>query len=316
MGSRGRVGAAIAALCVTFAISGCGDDENGGDRPDRAELLDHVPSVEGGALAYADFATAKEQLGLPEDADVADFTTGDDPANVGRERLADTAAWLLHYLTNPQPTPLRKAIDHGAIGAAANNVDDGGSGVSVIRTSQSFDDIARALGRSGYERDGDVLESKSPPGPSRLYRVLADAGDGVIVLGFERRAVEDAVAGSAGSDNLARALLEGVDGVARGSIATVVDSTSLDCVRGLAVGESFDRETADLRIEIDGEASADRFRLPELRERPRLEYGEPEVEGGVLTVEIVGGRDPDVPGVELPLDLLTAALKPSRIYEC
>jgi hypothetical protein len=310
-----RLRAAIGALCVAVAISGCGDDENAGDRPDQAELLDHVPSVEGGALAYADFAAAKEQLGLPEDADVADFTTGDDPANVARQRLGTTAAWLLHYLWNPQPTPLREAIDHAAIGAAASNVDQSGSGVSAIRTSQSFDDIARALERSGYERDDDVLESKSPPGPSRLYRVLADAGDGVIVLGFERPAVEDAVTGSAESDNLARALLEGVDGVARGSLATVVDSTSLDCVRGLAVGESFDRDTAELRIEIDGEASADRFRLPELRE-PRLEYGEPEVEGGLLTAEITRGLDPDDTAFQLPLDLLTAALDPSRVYDC
>jgi hypothetical protein len=97
---------------------------------------------------------------------------------------------------------------------------------------------------------------------------------------------------------------------------TVVDSTSLDCVQGLAVGESFDPERADLRIEIDGEASADRFRLPALREKPRLEYAEPEVEGDELTVEITGGRDPGFVAVQLPFDLLTLAGTPSRIYDC
>jgi hypothetical protein len=117
MGSRGRVGAAIAALCVAFAISGCGDDEGENERSDLAELLDRVPEGQP-QLMFADFAGAKEQLGLPGDADVADFPAGDEAGNVGRRRLATTASLILPYLSiPPRLSPLRKAIDDRAIAA-------------------------------------------------------------------------------------------------------------------------------------------------------------------------------------------------------
>ena len=344
-----RLGAAITVVCFAIAISACGDDEDEGTLGEEAtELLDHVPGGQP-RLIFADFAAAREQLGLPEDAVLADFPAGDEAGNVGRQRLATTASLILPYLSiPPRQGPLRKAIDQREIAAVASNAETGAPGVTVLRTSQSFEDIAATLERRGYTRDGNVavhtkLEHKvrdgqprsrgsvevlergeqSNPAPLKAgvvrrlfsYPVVADGGDGLIVLGYSRRTVESGVAGSAGSDQLARALLERVDGVARGSVATVVDSTNIDCVQGLAVGESFDPERAELTIEIDGEASGDRFRLPEL-EKPRLEYSEPEAEDRVLTAEITGGLDAGDTAVRLPLDLLTAALDPRRIYEC
>jgi hypothetical protein len=59
------LGAALAAMCVAFAISGCANDEGGSERSEVAELLDHVPG-EQPHLMFADFAAAREQLGLPE----------------------------------------------------------------------------------------------------------------------------------------------------------------------------------------------------------------------------------------------------------
>ncbi|MGH2961474.1 MAG: hypothetical protein ACRDL3_04670 [Solirubrobacterales bacterium] len=299
---------AIVALCVAGAISGCGDDGGGSDAV-PAELVDHFP---GGQiyLMFADFAAMKQQLGLPEDADIARFPPREDSANTGQQQLAATAARILsYYLELPKGKALRAAIDHGAIVAGASNGVVGRPGLAVIRTDQSFDDIAEGLPAKGYERDGDLLESKSSA--QGVYGVLADGGDGVIVLGFRRRTVEDALSGTAGSDDPVRALLEDVEGVARGSVKIVGN-----CVRALAVGESFDPDTTELRVGIDGEASADRFRLPELRERPHLEYGEPEVDGGTLIVEITGGRDPDIQGVVIARDLSVLALDPDRIYEC
>ncbi|MGH2989097.1 MAG: hypothetical protein ACRDMA_04425 [Solirubrobacterales bacterium] len=337
MRSRGRVGAALAALCLGVALSGCGDDD-GPDPADPAMLLDHIPPG-ASELRFADLAAMRSQLGLPEDADVADFPRGEHPADDGQRRLAMTAGALLTYLGLGVKRGLRRAIDHGAITAAASNVTTGAPGISVIRTSQPFDEIAATLEHEGYTRAGNVVRSRKYRGAPKSsrgsietygsgarikpalpdqdflrrfnYPVVADAGDGVVVLGFERRTVENAVTGSAGSGDPVRALLEDVEGVARGS-AMIVGN----CVRALAVGESFDPHVTELRIDIDGEASADRFRLPELRERPHLEYGEPGVGGETLTAEIVGGRDPDLPGVVIARDLSVLALDPDRIYDC
>jgi hypothetical protein len=308
MAPRGRAGAAITALCVVVAIPGCGDDEGRSDGA-RADLLDHFSGGQGN-LMLVDFAAMKQQLGLPEDADISKFPTGDDPASAPQQRLAATAARILsYYLEFPKGKVLRGTIDHRAIVAGASNGAVGQPGLAVIKTSQPFADIAVGLKAGGYDRDGDLLEWKSSA--QGVYGVVADADDGVVVLGFNRRTVEDALSGGAGSGDPVRSLLEDVDGVARGSVKIVGN-----CVRALAVGESFDPHTTELKIGVDGEASADDFRLPELRERPHLKYGEPEVDGGTLSAQIVGGRDPRVPGVMIASDLSVLALDPSRIYEC
>jgi hypothetical protein len=334
---RGRIGAALAALCVVVTISGCGDDDDPHDTIDPAVLLDHVPS---GAreLRFADLAEVRSQLGLPEDADVAQFPSGEDPADDDQRQLAMTATALLTYLGLGVEGGLREAIDHGAITAVASNVTISARGIAVIATGQPFDEIAAALENEGYTRDGNVVRLRGyrgPPTSSRgsvevyepgerikpavpkpdflrrfEYPVVADAGDGVIVFGYRRSSVDEAVRGSARPEDPARALAEEVEGVTRDAI-----DVGDPCVEALAVGQSFDPESAEVKIAIDGDASADRFRLPELPEPP-LEYGEPEVEGEVLTAEITGGRERDLAGVQLALDIVATALDPDRIYEC
>jgi hypothetical protein len=301
----GGIGVAIGMLAVALALSACGDDdgEDGVSVRDPGALIDRVPGKPSG-LVFVDIAAVRDKLGAPDDAPVSQLGNGDDAI-----RVSQSAGRAMPWLSAPRRTPLHDAIETGAVDAAAANTVFGPPGISVIETSQPFEQIAAALEDQGYKRDGDLL--KTDLGQQFSYPVVADGGDGVIVLGFKRSTVEDAVAGSAGSDDPARPLLGQVEGVARGGRPVEVN-----CLRALAVGESFDPDTAELGIQVDGEASADRFRLPDADLKTPLEYGEPEVDGGVLTAEITAGREPDVAGVQIPFDLLVEALDPSRIYEC
>ena len=313
MGAPGRGGAAIVALAVALALPACGDDEGSAGPSDEAvALLDHVPRSGEPELAFADFDAAREQLGLPDDADLAEFPAGADEEDP-QARLATTAGLLIRYLSLPpqQQTPLPQAIDHGAVRAAASNVVTGGPGITVLSTSQSFDDIAAALEDRGYQRDGGTLEDDSAS-IRFAYPLVADAGDGVIVLGYARGPVEDAVAGTSGSDH-ARALLERVEGVVRDAVT--FDSK---CVHGLAVGESYDPEAGEVRIEVEGEAEAERFRLADSQTIPQLEYGDPQADGNALTVGAQLDPNPefDVLLGEGPITLLRSDLAPTDIYAC
>jgi hypothetical protein len=236
MGSPGRVGAVLAAVCLGVAISGCGDDDHPADPGDLRVLLDHIPPG-ASVLRFADLAAMRSQLGLAEDANVAELPKGESPADDAQRRLAMTAGALLPYVGLGVERGLREAIDHGEITASASNVTTSAPGISVIRTSQPFDEIAAALGHRGYRRDGDVVRSRKYRGAPKSsrgsievggagervktaqptqdllrrfnYTLVADAGDGVVVLGYRRPNVERALTGSSDPDNPVRAALEG-----------------------------------------------------------------------------------------------------------
>jgi hypothetical protein len=257
---------ASGALALALAVSACGDDDGdeGVGVSDPAPLVDRIPTGVS-ELNFVDLRAVWDELGLPEDAE-ASLGLGDDET-----RLNVAAGNVLQFLSLPRRTPLHDAIDLGRVDAAASNLIIGLPGIAVLQTSQPFDEIAAALEEQGYERDGGVMSTELGDGAgSTTYNVVADDGDGLIVLGFDRDTVEASVDGKPGLENPARPLIEQVEGVSRAAIA----STDSGCVRGLAIGESADGDTGEIRIEVEGEASAGRFRLPERRVLPMLEYGE------------------------------------------
>jgi hypothetical protein len=173
----------------------------------------------------------------------------------------------------------------------------------------TFDDVAAALVTDGYERHGDVLESDSSF-VEGSYGVIADAGDGVLVLGYNRQAVAEAIEDAPSNDNPARPLIERVEGVVRSSARP----TDLGCIEGIAAGESADLRRGEIRIEVEGEAAPGRLNLPDALALPEFEFGKPEVKGNVVTAEVA--VDPQSGRLSGPIDLLATELAPSEIYAC
>src|SRR5918999_216783 len=84
--------------------------------------------------------------------------------------------------SRPEPTPLSEAIDGRRVKAAAAQPVAGAPAVLAVATDQPFDEIAAGLRKRRYVRRDDLLVS--PEGFSRVvFPVVADGGDGVLVLG-------------------------------------------------------------------------------------------------------------------------------------
>ena len=305
-----RIVAIAGSVALAVALPACGDDdgdersaEAAASTPDATALLDYLPA-DPSEIALADLAAAREELGLPADADASEIEGSDAQADLGA-----AAGSVIAYLSLPRPRPIQDAIDHGAITATAGNLTRGGRGITAIATPQPLDHIAQLLVTEGYERRGDVLESDSSF-VEGSYSVVADAGEGVIVLGFKRGTVERAIEDPPGAENPARPLIDAVPGVTRRALVT----DDLDCIEGIGIGQAATLESGEIRIELAQDASVDRFRLPDALTLPEFEFGKPDVDGGTLAADVE--VDPQSGLLNGPISLLGSDLATSEIYSC
>jgi hypothetical protein len=255
----------IASLLVaSLTVAGCGDsgDDAGssvGSQTER-ELLSRVSAgiaaqvpTRTDEIIYADFVAAREGLGLAGDADIYD------PPNQGSRRaavLGSLASRALRYAGLPFATPLAQAIDGRAIKAAAGLTVIGSPGILVIRTTQPFDKISSALRRRGYARSGDLLTTRRPLART-IYRVVADAGRGVVVLAGSAQVARAALEGRDAKLSRAAALIGDVPGAARAA-----NATRRQCVLARAAGQhGLAPQKGGYLVVVDGKADAQRLKV-------------------------------------------------------
>lgn len=201
---------AIAVLLGAGTVLGaCSDDGSGAD-PDHAAsgggLAGRLPAG-ANRVASVDLDGARDQLGLPAGTGVDDVDVDAEPE---RARLLTVAALGLPYLGLPpeHTSALRAAIDTGLIHEAAAVVGfDTEHGAAVLRTDQAFADLAARLADEGYAQDDDLLVSDQSDDAIE-YPVVADGGDGTVVLAQSEAAARAVLDGGGGStpavDMLAR----------------------------------------------------------------------------------------------------------------
>ncbi|HEX6117663.1 MAG TPA: hypothetical protein VFY99_11220 [Solirubrobacterales bacterium] len=221
---------------------------------------------------YLDLEAAREELGLPDDADPADWD-----ALRNREEgdpLAEFVSAASPTLPHVQDSRVKyfeldavgEAIDHSQVSAAAAGVGDDGS-VTLLQSDQSFDEIAQELEEGGFERNGDVLVGESA-GPEPVLPFVGDAGDGRIVVASTAEQAERAVAGD-----------EEASGV----------TPDEGCITGWAAGREIGEPEVAVVLRIDDGAQADRV----ADEVPLLTtgagdaaVGEPEVDGDLVEATV------------------------------
>lgn len=283
----------LTRLLTTFAVlallplAGCGDksataEPESGAKAD-AELLALVSAaveVEGesarDAVEYVDFAFARRQLALPEDADVYDTASKD-----GDVQIASLLG-VLPYAAGPDSSPLTSAIDGGAIQAAADRSIVGEPALLAIKTVQPFSEIAAVLRREGYAASGDLLVSSE--GSSKAsFPVVADAGGGVVVLGGSESFVRKVLSNRDATLSPASELIDEVPGPAR-----MADATATKCVLAVAAGQNLSPREGEYLVRVEGEADEARLTLADSAEptpNGEVVFGDVTTEGDTLRVE-------------------------------
>lgn len=305
---RLRVRAALATALCAGAL-GCGGEEDEETPPDSdsqaAALARLLPAGELPGVIVADVAAAREANGLDSDADPLEGFPGGTPEE---QRFAGAFIGM-RDVTSPMQTPIRDAVDHGAISAYATNLVFGEGAILLFSTSQPFDEIASALEADGYERDGELLVS----GGSAVelsYTVLAEA-DGYIVMGQDATTVEAVAGGTETSGAPEASLVESLEGP-----VSAAASTESGCLESIVINDRMDG-TAELRLMLSSEPDPEAFTLDDSDTSPLPIAGysveEPVVDGQTLAVEVEA--NPDTPALS-PVGLLSADVPAGSIYDC
>lgn len=258
-------------------------------------------------MIAADVAAAREANGLADDADPLDGF----PGGTDAEQRFASAFVGMRDVTSPMESPIRAALDHGAITAYAANQYVGPGAVALVATSQPFDMISASLEGEGYQLAGDVLVGDGST-TDLVYPAVAEA-DGYIVLGSDP-ALVGAIAAE-GSDSRPPpeevALLSGLEG----PVSAVV-SVGSDCLESITIDDRMDG-TAELRLNLTATPDPAGFGLDDsdTDTGPLFGYSfdEPTVDGDALAVEIAS--NPDSPALS-PLSLLESEVPASTIYDC
>jgi hypothetical protein len=320
----------LAAVALAAGALGCGSEEPPPDEP-IDELARYLPGGDSGGLALADVAAAREQLGLSANADALAFEIladeDYDPRSPEARLLASAGLAMPNFGTvsrsetytvpagtdldrvrpdfpPPKPNSFTEAFDGRAIAAAVTggSADGPRGGLTAIRTSQPFDELADALARQGYQREGDVL---SKPGADT--NEVAYAGGGVVVLSNKEASAAEAIADPGGGLAPALALLEPADE----PVAMADVGLAEDCVTGYGGWHDATGSSGAFVIAIDGAAELERVERDGFERFTSTDLGEPSVEGSAVEVPFSGGGEKGAS----PLRLLQVSFG-RGLYDC
>lgn len=147
------------------------------------ELAAKLPDGGTPQAVAVDVLAAKEASGL--EADIDPLTL---PAGAAENRFVFSTFFALRDVAQLTDNAVRSALDHSVITAYAAHPYISDEAVTLISTSQDFDEIASSLEDDGFERDGNTLTSDGDPEVD-TYTAVAP-GDGFIVLGYSAEGVE------------------------------------------------------------------------------------------------------------------------------
>lgn len=310
---RTWIGVLVGGLVLVAACSS-DDDGDGGNvldnlgGGDASELAARLPAG-AATVSRVDLDAAREQLGLPDDSDVAEVDITSEP---DRARLLALAALGLPYLNRPQDEiPLESALDTGQVhAAAATGTYDRERGAAIVRTDQSFDDLADALADHGYEATGDMVVADGPL-LRLVFPVVADGGDGTIVLAASETAAR-AVLDGGDEGSPATDLLDQLPGIAAAAGAS---SDGLECGNGFGVGVDLEPAAGEMVIFAGGDPDPAQA-LPDpdaVSLLGDLELGDRRVEGDFVHVEF---EYPTEHPLQTPTQLVASELVATDIYQC
>jgi hypothetical protein len=303
--------APLAVLAAALAISACGDDAPDTDGGLTAsELAAKLPDGGIPQAVAVDVDAAREAAGLPADADPAEVGTSREELRFGFSTF-----FALRDLAALTDNPVRAALDHGQISAYAAHPYVLDEAITLVSSSQDFDEISTTLEDDGWKRDGAVVSAEG--NPEELTYTAVGAGDGFLVLGYDPGVVEAVASGEAPpSETGELAGLEALD--APVAAAVVPETEGTECIELIAF-EDFVDETFTLYITVDGKAKSSRLDKNLAVEAKSLGFdiASKDTEGDTITLKLKGVTETEQL-VNSPAVLVGATLDEDGplIYDC
>lgn len=312
--------AGLCTLVAAVAIAGCGGDD-AGDSPDTdggltaAELAEKLPEAEFAQATAADVLAAKEAAGLEADVDPLELSTTNEEV-----RFAFSTFYAFRSISALVDNPVREALDYSQVTAYAAHPFLADDAVTLVSTSQDFEEIATSLEEADWTRDGNVLSIDG--NPEELTYTAVGAGDGFVVLGYDAEVVEAVASGDAApSETGELELLAGL-GEAPVTFAAIPAEKGfetgvvIECIDTLTFTDPVDGTSA---IEI-GVAGADEKNLPPDFEEVATSAGftveSVVAEGDVITIEALGRDDEGFANSPALLLLALTDEEGDPLYDC
>ena len=273
-------------------------------------LTKYLPS-DTPAIRTANVKAAADELGISSGTDpfvVPDSQTSLNDSSVQFSLVAAVAFGPYEQeFQFAKANPVADAFDGSAISSGASNFLDTNEPVSVIRTSQSFDEIAKSLEKSGFTRKGDSLTAAHPT--QTQYSSVADAGHGVVVVAANQADAGDLVASPPGGPTGLEALVAPADK----PIAVAVTEPSSQCVQQLG-GWNDTSGDGVMRLTIQGGANADAIALDALDDTA-IDPGTPKVDGDTIEIPFTKRGSNPMPSAS-PLQDAIVKVAITKLYDC
>jgi len=253
--------ASVVALALASAtgLAACSEGEVDNTASDPIELARYLPENVT-LIQTIDVVEARQELGLPDDANAAPTNSQIRKADSPQARLFALPSRAFPVVSDAYLLGLdargASPLDGSLILAAAGGA--GSGAVSIVSTSEPFDDVAAKLETSGYRRQRNLYLA-GPQAVKTASGVVADGGSGrVIFAATERLAtkVMDRMSEEAEPGVTAEAL-QAVNGSVR--LATTEGFRS-PCVEALSAAQFATGRGAIMALTVSGEKpDPDRF---------------------------------------------------------
>jgi hypothetical protein len=277
----------LLTIAAALLLAGCGEEGEGTSSTPGIDQFARFFGADAPVVSYVDLAEARDQLGLPADADALDFGAlkGEDVSNPSPEaQLVEASVIGMPSLTTFVQTlsedPAAQQFDGSGIDAAANTLGDDGP-LTIIHTSQPFGEIADGLTKLGYRPEGNLLTKEG-----ERFEQVADGGDGFVLIG-RNTAPRDAVEAQAGEPDNLVSLLEPADQPIQQAAQGVPD----DCVTALGGWENAQLSEGVLRFDLADGSSADVLDVNELEHGLSIQADDPEENDGYAEVAFTRAAD-------------------------
>lgn len=280
----------VAGVLTLLLPRGQEADDPAGGPVDARQMIDRVLAYgpDRAGVVYVDLAAAREAQGLAADADPAEVDSSEGPF-----RQAVHALPHLGAVGPPGPRVDSEAIDAGQVSAAATALGDA-PGMTAIRTSQPFEEIAEVYLANGYEREGEavVYRGEEPILPGYHYVVEDDglvllvSGRGGFATGIDPAAVLADAAGTPRGDTVGALLDQGALGVGLLWLPDGVPAP-FDCVQAWGATTRFDAAEQDDAVLVAEEGRAADVTADAGRAFGDVyAFGQPRVDGDVISQSV------------------------------